>query len=178
MSKCYKESGLCFEFDDDLKIIKYDEYGGFYRDKVLRCFCDLKAVDFICQKKSELWFLEVKNFSENDRTKPITVADEFIEKVKDTITGIATMCYITNGEDRKTFQSLICARKIHLVLHCNLDKHLNSKELVTRQRNLQDQLRKKLRAIDCHLKVTSTDNPVYKLPWRTSVPKHHQVLIC
>ncbi len=169
MSKCYKESGLCFEFDDDLKVIKYDEVAGLYRDKVLRCFDGLKAVDFICKKQSEMWLLEVKNFSENERTKRIPLADEFIEKVRDTITGIATMCYATQGEERKTYQALIGVDQVHLVLHCDFNKHLNLKEIVTRQRNLQEQLRKKLRILDCHLKVTSIENPVNKLPWRTFV---------
>ena len=169
MSKCYQESGLCFEFDEDLEVIKYDEIGGSYREQLLRCFNGLKAVDFICKRQSELWLLEIKNYAEHDRTKSGSVVDEFLEKVRDTFTGITTLCLISNRKDKRHYLSLLKAKHIHLVLHCDFKKQMKTRDLLTKQRTLQEQLRKKLRFIDSHVKVTCIQNPAKRLPWSTSV---------
>jgi len=86
MPQRYPEARLTFEFPDSWKICRPGE--SFYYTNGFQSFCGgSKETDFLAfdPDNGRLWLLEVKDYSVNNRTKPLPIHDEVALKVRDTL---------------------------------------------------------------------------------------------
>ncbi|XXT19110.1 hypothetical protein WME94_53680 [Sorangium sp. So ce429] len=95
MSFVHDEGKLRFAFDDDWKILKWDDHGAYVGG--LQRFQETKAVDFFGLYLGEPYFIEVKDFRghriENKaRLSSGELAREVAFKVRDTLAGMVWAC--------------------------------------------------------------------------------------
>lgn len=134
--------------------------------KLLRCAAcgaearaGIKAVDVLAVEGTECcWYIEVKDYRSNPRTKAIGLAEEVALKVRDSLAGVAAARINANdaGEKRMAGQALRCKR-IRVILH--LEQPVTPSR--TRPRaidpaNVVQRLRQLVRAIDPHPMVIET----------------------
>jgi len=85
------EKKLTFSFPEGWLVNKYDEQS-FYRQKVQKCR-GTAAVDILALSETDLFLIEVKDFRKHrienkKRIQHAELADEFAQKVRDTIAGL------------------------------------------------------------------------------------------
>jgi len=161
------EGMLEFDFDAGADVAQYDQWT-FYRSHFLGVAGETKAVDLLCLAKGVLWFIEVKDYRRNRRTKPSDLANEVAHKVRDTLSGLAAASHFANTESERDFaKNALCkSRTFRVVLH--LEQPSRASRLFPRIANpasVQLKLKKCLRqAIDDHPKVLDkslTQDPRY-----------------
>ena len=165
------EGSLTFEFPDDWQITKYDDWE-FYRNKFIKIQNGLKALDILAIDASKtLWFIEVKDYRQNKRTKSIDLADEIALKVLYTLASLlpAKLSTLSNNPNEKNFaQNALQAKEIKIVLH--LEQVIKQSKLRPRAINsidIKEKLRAKLKAIDSHPLVVEMAN-MQNLLWTVS----------
>ena len=118
------EGQLCFMFPEDWQVLKYDD-SHFYRNH-FQNFGHSKAVDIIAFSKDEeeIWFIEVKDYSDGKRDKEIGLYDEVALKVKDSLAGLAVLAHRKTLELEQNFawQAIHKARQ-RIVFHLELPKN-------------------------------------------------------
>lgn len=169
MSGCkLTEGALAFTFVPEAIADHYDRWS-FYRNQFQNgCAQDNKAVDLVCRFRQETWLIEVKDYRHHARTKVIDLADEIAAKVRDTLAGlVAARCNANEAKERDLARQLLSARKIRVVLH--LEQPVTKSRLYPRgiiePDKLTQKLRSKLKALDPHPKVASTQKPALGVPW-------------
>lgn len=95
MSTVIPEENLQFSFDENWKVLKWDDHGAF-KDGLEKAQ-HTKAVDFFGLHIGLPWFIEVKDFRNYriENKKRLTsgeLADEVADKVRDTLAGMAWAC--------------------------------------------------------------------------------------
>jgi hypothetical protein len=95
MSFVHEEGKLRFTFDDDWKILKWDDHGAYHDG--LRRFNETKAVDFFGLYQGAPHFIEVKDFRQHrienkERLSTGDLAREVACKVRDTLAGMSWAC--------------------------------------------------------------------------------------
>lgn len=173
------EGSLTFEFPDNWQITKYDDWE-FYRNQFIKIQDGLKALDILAIDASKtLWFIEVKDYRQNTRTKTIDLADEIALKVLYTLASLlpAKLSTLSNNPNEKEFaQNALQAKEIKIVLHLEqVAKHSKLYPRAIDPSKVKEKLRAKLKAIDPHPLVVDMAN-VQKLekwtisPTPTSTP--------
>lgn len=131
MSGVYDEGLLRFSFDDDWRVLKWDEHpaytGGLSKTP------GTKAVDFVGIHLDDPWFIEVKDFrgyriENKERRSGGDLAREVAEKVRDTLAALAWACerHPLDQDGLATFLRRIVCReaKIPVVLWLEEDRPL------------------------------------------------------
>ena len=162
-----QEGLLLFTFGPETQASKYDGWS-FYRNQFKdRCFRDNKAVDMVCVTRDKAWLIEVKDYRQHRRTKPIELADEVAIKIRDTLAGLAASYYqAADPAERGLARDAL--RKQHLGVVCHLEQPTKYSRLRPRAIEptvLQQKLRSLLKAVDPRLRVVDTHSIAATLPW-------------
>ncbi|WP_339352559.1 hypothetical protein [Acinetobacter beijerinckii] len=143
------EGQLTFLFPEQ-NATKYDEWS-FYRNQ-FNAVCGSKAVDLLYVEQQILWLIEIKDYRQHARTKPIDLADEIALKVRDTLAGLVAAQVNANDQTEQDFaKNALKKKKIRVVLH--LEQAVQSSRLflhAINPANVQLKLKQKVRAIDAH----------------------------
>lgn len=161
------EGRLTFYFNPLILATKYDDWS-FYRNQFNRAFGGTKAVDLIAvDKKKSTWLIEIKDYRENQRTKPIDIADEVLSKVRDTLAGLVAANFNANDAGEKNVaKCALGTNEIRIVLH--LEQPQKHSKLYPRAINPVDvvqKLKQKLRAIDAHPRVVDQYTLSHDMQW-------------
>lgn len=156
------EGSLRFSFDDAHNVLKYDG-STFYCEQFKRIQYT-KAVDMVCVTDDAAWLIEIKDYN-NEREKDIPLEDELIQKVRDTLAGLA----VANTEDhndnttREIAAAALSRRRWRVAFHIEgLDEF--TQDLPT---NLHIKLKKRLNPIDKKSMVLSIQYQA-DVPWKVS----------
>jgi len=129
MTAVHIEGRLCFSFDGDWKVIKWDDHAAF-RGGLMR-FESTKAVDFVGVLADALWLIEVKDFrryriENKERLASGALAREVARKVRDSIASLVWACQ-REPLDRRDIGPFLrtllgCKQKIPIVLWLEEDR--------------------------------------------------------
>ena len=157
--------GMEFTFPDNWEVEKYDDWV-FYKKRFQSIGVGQKAVDIVAKDpRNTLWWIEVKDYRIYKRTKVIDLADEVAIKVRDTMAGLLATSVNAETTERAKAKKFIRIKKIRIVLQLEQPR-VNSK-LFPRAINLADvqqKLRKSIKAIDPHPRVTEGRNQHVSIP--------------
>ena len=164
------EGGLKFTFPDNWQVFRPGKSA--YYKRHFQSFCrGCKETDFAAWDSSNhtLWLCEVKDYSSSPRSKTQDLIDEVAEKTRDTLALLASATANANPDNAGTKDfatSCLPARQIRVVLHLELpakpSKLYPPLKLST---DATQSLRRKLRCIDPHALVVSTQLP-HMVPWK------------
>jgi hypothetical protein len=163
-----REGALSFRFAPDVQASRYDEWA-FYRNRFQnQCARANKAIDLLCCGRQTTWLVEVKDYRQHARTKPVALADELAQKVRDTLAGLAAGQWQAHVADEKNL-----ARKALRARHVRVVCHLEQPAKATRLRpraiepdKLKDQLRRLLKAVDPHPMIVDKATLAPSMPWQ------------
>lgn len=158
--------GLVFRFDGSWTISKYDEWS-FYRNQFCKVKDGVKAIDLLAaDNKHTVWLIEVKDYRQHSRTKAIDLADEVAQKVFDTLAGLLPAA--VNGSDaneKEIARLCLGAKKLRVVLQLEQPlKPSPTNPRVINPANIQQKLRKLVKAIDAHPVVVGK-TMMSTVPW-------------
>lgn len=152
------EGSLRFSFDDAHNVLKYDD-SQFYC-KQFKSIQYTKAVDIVCVTDDAAWLIEIKDYN-NEREKEISLEDELVQKVRDTLAGLAAANTKDNNDNtsREIAAAALSRRSWRVVFHIEgLDEF--TRDLPA---NLHIKLKRRLNPID-------KKSMVLNMPYQTSVP--------
>lgn len=173
MSQNFPEGNLTFSFPDDWRICR-PESTSFYSRHFQRFCGGCKEMDFVAFDPTSrtLWFIEVKDYALNPRTKQEELADEVSIKMRDVLAMLPVGGIRDNGltqpgkvQIRDFWQAAYQATNMRVVLHCELP--VSTSKLfpgVKDSANLQTKLSQKLRCVDPHPLFTNRAMG-HALPW-------------
>lgn len=161
------EGKLHFDFPENWQATKYDDWA-FYKNQFGKLQEGLKAIDILAiDTETTAWFIEIKDYRQHQRTKPIDLADEVVLKTLHTLAALLPAGVNANVQAEKTFaRNVLCAKNLRVVLH--LEQPVRSSRLTPRAidpANVSQKLRSKLKAIDAHPKVVEMQK-MWNLPWQ------------
>lgn len=149
--------GLTFTFPPSWKACKYDEWA-FYRNQFFKMWSGIKAVDLIAIEGQDIWFIEVKDYRRQRRTKTIDLAEEVATKVFCTLAAILPAKSNASDPLEKHFaEEVTDGRSLRVVLH--LEQPLKTSKLFPRAidpSKVQLKLRGIIKPIDPHPKVVES----------------------
>lgn len=110
------EGSLRSSFDDDHDVLKYDD-SPFYCQQ-FQSIQYTKAVDMVCVTDDAAWLIEVKDYN-NEREKEISLEDELVQKVRDTLAGLAAANTKDNNDNdsREIAAAALSRRSWRVALH-------------------------------------------------------------
>jgi hypothetical protein len=173
MSQQFTEGNLTFGFPDDWHVCR-PSATSFYR-RHFQDFCEgCKEMDFLAFQPSgnTLWFIEVKDYRNNQRTKEKGLAEEVAEKTRDVlamlpIAGIRDNAATEPGHMQAGDFWRISreATSFRIILHCELPAS-PSKLFpgIKDSANLQSKISQKLRMVDRRALFTNQSFQ-HGLPW-------------
>jgi hypothetical protein len=158
VSSVHDEGRLRFTFDEDWKVLKWDNHAA-YLDGLQR-FQETKAVDFFGLYIGAPWFVEVKDFrghriQTKARLSSGELAVEIACKVRDTLAGLAWACNRAPLDQRELsayLRPLVSrAHKVPVVLWLEEDHPLPP----TDARTLEEAIKRELLWLNAKVLVTS-----------------------
>ncbi len=162
------EGNLTFRFLPDADATRYDEWS-FHRNQFQAIAGGCKAVDVLCLTEDTAWLLEIKDYRQHPRTKPIEIADEVATKVRDTLAGLAAAATNANDDNERcrARRALARTRRWRVVLHLEQPSTpsrlrptpISPADLLTKLRS------KGLKAVDAHAAIASRNAPSPGVPW-------------
>ena len=178
MPQTFIEGNLTFDFPDIWQIYRLGETSFYQRH--FQHFCIVPGGDGGCKEVDflgydpvalALWFVEVKDYRVQQRTKPIDLADEIALKVRDSlallrVAPVRDAAQPVNGRlsARDFARASTPAASLRVVLHCELPAHQSRLfPGVKDSANLQQKLSTKLRQVDPH--AIFVDRNSNKVPW-------------
>ena len=149
------EGRLTFNFPIGLQATKYDDWS-FYRNQFNGALGGTKTIDILCMGEGNTWLIEVKDYRQHQRTKPMDLGEEIAFKVRDTLAGLVSASCNANDSDEKSMakKALKCKR-IRVVLHLEQpEKHSRLFPRAISPENVRMKLKQLLKPIDAHPVVT------------------------
>ena len=160
-----REGDLTFSFPDHCETGEYDKWS-FYRKKFQSMAGGSKAVDILCLADGVAWLVEIKDYREHPRTKPIALWDEVAIKVRDTLSGLAAASANANDAGEQALARRALARR-----RWRAALHLEQPNVASRLRPraidpaiMKSKLGKGLKAIDAHPAIVDR-RPHSGIPW-------------
>ena len=146
------EGQLTFEFPNDWKATKFDEWS-FYRNQFQSVCGGSKAVDVLAiEPRICSWHIEVKDYRQHRRTKTIDLAEEVAVKVRDSLaTLVAAQANANDREEKEMAVAALRCRRLRVVLH--LEQPAKQSKLFPRAIDAADvkqRLKQLIKAIDPH----------------------------
>lgn len=162
------EENLKFIFPDNTQACKYDAWS-FYRNQFNNTCGGSKAVDILhIDELKTVWFIEIKDYRANRRTKPSDLADEMAFKVRDTLASVVAASFNANEPNEKQFaKTVLKAKKLRVILH--LEQPQKPSKLfpkVVDPAHIKDRLKQLLKAIDAHPQVIDKSCLKPKVCWQ------------
>ena len=152
------EGSLRFSFDDAHSVLKYDD-SSFYCER-FQSIQNTKAVDIVCVTEDAAWLIEIKDYG-HEREKEISLEDELVQKVRDTLAGLAAANTEGNNDNtsREIAATALSRRSWRVAFHLEgLDEFT-----LDLPANLQIKLKKRLNSID-------KKSMVLNIPYQAAVP--------
>lgn len=146
---------LGFEFPESWQTSKYDAWV-FYRNSFSRMWDGIKAIDLLAvDPEKTAWFIEVKDYRKNSRTKPSELSDEVARKVFDTLAAMFPAKVNANDSaEVEMATAVLGAKKLRVVLHLEQPKkHSALRPRAINPVDVQQDLRRLLKPIDPHAVV-------------------------
>lgn len=161
------EGTLEFDFPNDYNASKYDGWS-FYRNQFQPVAKGSKAIDILCIEGGVSWLIEVKDYRQFKRTKPVDIADEVAIKVRDTLAGLAAAAkYANEPVERQHARKALKCKKWRVVLH--LEQSYAPRRLwrypIDKSALLQKLKTKNLKAIDAHPLICDRIAHLHQIPW-------------
>lgn len=167
------EGALGFDFPDDWQVCPLDRTS-FYKQR-FQSFGKsaggkgAKSVDFVAfaQRAKELWLIEVKDYRQGPREKPIDLVQEVAEKVRDSLACIHAMAANAGGDDQTFARQALRRPRIRIVLHLEQpSKPSRLKPVAVPSVDLKQKIQQALRAVDPHALAGGKDVLNLKTPWQ------------
>lgn len=148
--------GLMFTFPAGWKMDKYDNWS-FYRNQFSRQNDNIKAVDVLAVSPNQAAYLiEVKDYRHPDTEKPSDLPQAIAKKVLDTLAAMLPAKLLANTPDEQQLAAAILScRSLHVVAH--IEQPARHQPVID-PADLKQKLRRLLKAVDPHLKITSINN--------------------
>ena len=150
------EGELTFIFPDTWQASKFDDWS-FHRNQFQNVCGGAKAVDVLAiEPKKCFWIIEIKDYRRHRRTKVIDLETEIAEKVRDSLAGLVAAKANANDvtEEELAVSALQCPR-LRVVFHLEQPaKHTTLFPRAINAANVQQNLKRLIKAIDPHLLVT------------------------
>lgn len=145
------EDRLTFTFPTLALATKYDDWS-HYRNQFNKSFGGTKAVDIIFVDQDTTWLIEIKDYRQNPRLKPIELHEEVASKVKDTLAGLVSAALNANDAGEKQFgRAAIKKNRIRIVLHLELPSTISKLfPQALNRANVLTKLRQSVRSVDPH----------------------------
>ena len=160
-----REGQLKFVFPDHCEAAKYDAWG-FYRKSFQSIASGTKAVDILCIAQDASWLIEVKDYRHHPRTKPIDLDDEFAEKVRDTLSGLAAAsANAQDPDERRLARRALEQRRWRVALHLEQQTGSKLRPQAINRADVLLKLRRRLKAVDAQPLVLSRQEPGSDEPW-------------
>lgn len=162
-----EEGSLKFSFPDHCEATKYDTWA-FYRQKFQSVAGGSKAVDILCLAQDASWLIEVKDYRQHPRTKPVNLGDEVANKVRDTLAGLAAASANASHEGEQAFAERALAKQWwRIALHLEQQSVVTSplRPQAISPANVLKKLRMNLKAIDAQPVILSLQRPGSGIPW-------------
>lgn len=160
------EDKLSFSFPAEIMATKYDDWS-FYRNQFNAAFGGTKATDLIAIDGDTTWLVEIKDYRQHRRTKPIELGDEVAIKMRDTLAGLtAAQCNANETSEKQFARNALKAKKLRVVLH--LEQPQKHSRLFPRAIDpvaVLQKMKQKLKAIDAHPKVVDQHNLTPDINW-------------
>ena len=164
--KTITEGQLTFHFPESLQATQYDDWS-FYRNQFNLAFGGTKAADLLVIDDSTTWLVEIKDYRQHRRTKPIDLGDEVAFKVRDTLAGLAAaQCNANDAQEKQFARRALKAKKWRVVLH--LEQPQKNSRLFPRAINpvaVLQKMKQKLKPIDAHPLVVDQHTPRPEIIW-------------
>lgn len=150
--------GLKFTFPAAWTAGKYDDWS-FYRNQFGCMWNGIKSVDLlVLDPQRTAWFVEVKDYRVNQRTKPSDLGEEVAHKVFDTLAALLPASLNAHDQAEANFAgSVLKAKRLRVVLH--LEQPTKRSALRPRAidpAHVKSTLKRLLKAIDPHPFVAET----------------------
>lgn len=161
------EDALRFTFHSGIQAAKYDDWAHYRNQFQNKCCTDNKAVDIIAHDYQITWLCEVKDFRQGNRdpSKP-PLEIEIAQKVRDSLAGLVSAQFYANNPTEQQFaKDVLHCQSIRVVLHI---EQATERRQIYHLPDLQDKLRKLLKAIDPHVLVLNKDMPHPKIVWQVT----------
>jgi len=160
------EGNLTFIFKEPSQAIQYDNWS-FFRNQFQSTCGSAKAVDMICIANNITWLIEIKDYRQHRRTKPMELGNEIAIKVRDTLAGLVAAKFNANDPQEKCFaKNALGSQVIKVVLH--LEQPENQSRLFPKPINLasvKQKLKKQLKAIDTHPSIVNQHDLKVNMEW-------------
>ena len=150
--------GLDFDFPASWQTSKYDDWI-FYRRQFSPMRNGIKSIDLLAvDPEKTAWFIEVKDYRANVRTKPSELGDEVARKVFDTFAAMLPAKVNANDADELQMATAVLgAKKLRVVVHLEQPKkHSAFRPRAFDPGAVQEDLRRLLKPIDPHAVVVET----------------------
>ncbi len=160
------EGNLQFIFNGTAQASKYDDWS-FYRNQFQRVCGSSKAVDMICIENDTTWLIEIKDYRQHRRTKPIDLGKEVAIKVRDTLAGLVAARCNANDADEKAFANkALRNHRLKVVLHLEQPKmHSKLFPRVIDPASVKQKLKRLLKAIDSHPVIAEQNTITTNIAW-------------
>ena len=160
------EDRLSFHFPAEVQATKYDDWS-FYRNQFNAAFGGTKATDLIAIDGDTTWLVEIKDYRQHRRTKPIDLGDEIAIKMRDTLAGLtAAQCNANDIHEKRFARSALKAKKIRVVLHLEQpQKHSKLFPQAIDPVAVIQKMKQRLKAIDAHPKVVDQHSLKPNMSW-------------
>ena len=161
------EGNLTFDFPHGWQVAKFDEWS-FYRNQFRRLCGGSKGIDILALDPASgwLWQIEVKDYREHRRPKAGGVAEEVVQKARDTLAALAAARVNANDAGEMAMaDAALRSRRLRLVLH--LEQPPTPSRLSPRDFDpvdIQQRLRQLAKPIDPHPLVHEI-NRMPNCPW-------------
>lgn len=147
--------GLSFTFPHGWEVSKYDEWA-YYRNQFARMWNEIKAIDLLAVSPDQcVWFIEVKDYRQHQRTKPSDLSEEVAKKVFDSAAGVLAASKNANDlVERHVAKSACKGAVLRVVLHLEQPaKHSKLRPRAIDPAAVQQKLRRLLKPMDAHPRV-------------------------
>lgn len=143
--------GLAFSFPDSCKVSKYDDWA-FYRNQFSTMWDGIKAVDLLVIEGQIIWFIEVKDYRQTQRTKIMDLVEEVAQKVFCTLACmLPAKIHASDLAESHFAGEIVKGQQLRVVLH--LEQPSKNSKLYPRvfdPSNVQLKLRTLIKPIDPH----------------------------
>lgn len=158
-----EEGTVTLDFPSEYGVMKYDE-SNFFKQKfqsiqfkiknkkkvnchtdVEKVDCGTKAVDIVCVTSDTAWLIEITDYrSGNEFPKPSELADEILQKVRDTLAGLAAASANADNHEKEIAQRALEKQKWCVALHLEQPP---VRQQVINLSSVSDRLRRRLPGI-------------------------------
>lgn len=160
--------GVEFYFPEDWKVSVYDDWR-FYRKQFQNIINGQKGVDILAIHRRILWLIEVKDYRKYPRIKAIDLAEETAIKARDTLAGLMSAAVNAMNEEKNFAANCLKAVRIRVVLQLEQPhKHSRLFPRAIKPIDVQQKIKKMIKAIDPHPVVNESIKPRPGIEWHTS----------